>query len=146
MPARDGIAHGNIQRSNKYPNCSFFTNWISIEDKITWDVEVLEKGDFEVILYYTCPGGDEGSRFELSLGKSSLEGRIEVPFDPPLRGMENDRTDGRGESYVKDFAALSMGRIHLEKGPGMLTLKALEKPGTNVMDVRLIMFKRILSP
>ncbi|MDZ7692930.1 MAG: hypothetical protein U5K69_17710 [Balneolaceae bacterium] len=25
LPARDGIAHGSIKRSNRYPNASFFT-------------------------------------------------------------------------------------------------------------------------
>ena len=27
IPARDGKEHGNIKRSNRWPNCSFFTNW-----------------------------------------------------------------------------------------------------------------------
>ncbi len=52
IPARDGIPFGNIQRSNRYPNCSFFSNWINTDDKITWDVEVLADGDFEVTLYF----------------------------------------------------------------------------------------------
>ena len=142
MPARDGIAHGNIKRSNKYPNCSFFTNWISLDDEITWDVEVLETGDFEITLYYTCPEGDEGSVFELSFGDNQLQGRIEAAFDAPIRGMENDRVE-RGESYIKDFQPLPLGEIHLEKGSGELILKALEKPGEMVMDVRLIMFERV---
>ncbi|MHC4495914.1 MAG: arylsulfatase, partial [Planctomycetota bacterium] len=36
LPARDGIPHGNVRRSAKAPNCSYFTNWISQTDKITW--------------------------------------------------------------------------------------------------------------
>lgn len=143
IPARDGKSHGNIKRSNKYPNCSFFTNWIHLDDSITWDVEVLEEGDFEVTLYYTCPVGDEGSVFELTLGNSLLKGHIETAFDPPLRGMENDRTKTRGESYVKDFKPLNLGTIHFDKGSGHLVLKAIEKPGKIVMDMRLLMFERI---
>jgi arylsulfatase A-like enzyme len=142
IPARDGVAHGNIQRSNRFPNCSFFTNWTSLEDRITWDVEVVEEGDFEVTLYYTCPEGDEGSVFELGFADNRLESRIETAFDNPLRGMENDRVE-RGESYVKDFKPLNIGTIHLAKGPGQLSLKALEIPGATVMDVRLLMFERM---
>ena len=45
IPARDGKAHGKIKRSNRWPNCSFFTNWTSPEDKITWEAEVINSGD-----------------------------------------------------------------------------------------------------
>ncbi|MFO7670316.1 MAG: arylsulfatase [Bacteroidales bacterium] len=143
MPARDGIAHGNISRSNPYPNCSFFTNWMSPDDSITWEVEVLQEGDFQVTLYYTCPVGDEGATFLLTLGDRKLKGRITVPFDPPLRGMENDRTGQRGESYVKDFKPLNLGIIHLDQGPGKLTIRALEVPGRTVMDLRLLVFEKM---
>jgi len=103
---------------------------------------VLEEGDFEVVLYYTCPEGDEGSVFELSLGESVLQGKILEAHDPPLYSMENDR-DPRRNSPVKDFKPLNMGTIHLFKGMGQLTVKALEKPGDTVMDLRLIMWKRL---
>jgi hypothetical protein len=56
--------------------------------------------------------------------------------------MENDR-DQRGESYVKDFIPLEMGTIYLQRGKGELTLKALDIPGSQVMDFRLMMFERI---
>ena len=142
LPARDGQPHGNIKRSNRFPNASFFTNWIHVEDKISWNIEVVESGDFEVVLYYTCPQKDAGSTVELSFGESRLKGHIAEGFDPPLRGMENDRVE-RTESYVKDFKALNLGVVHLEKGEGQLTLQALRIPGSTVMDFRLLMFERV---
>jgi len=54
-------------------------------------VEVLAVGDFEVVLYYTCPKEDIGSTFELSFGTSKLTGKITEAHNPPLRGMEHDR-------------------------------------------------------
>ena len=142
IPARDGIAHGNIQRSNRWPNCSFFTNWTSLQDSITWEVEVMQAGQYQVTLYYTCKQGDEGSVFELTHGHSRLEATIETAHDPPLKGMENDRVV-RPESYVKDFKPLNIGHINLDQGKGFLTLKALEMPGNSVMDVRLLFFERV---
>jgi len=141
IPARDGVGHGNIKRSNKYPNCSFYTNWISVDDSITWDVEVLETGDFEVILYYTCNVGDEGSTIELSMGENAIQATIDEPFESPLTGMENDKIV-RIESYVKEFKPLNIGTIHLDKGQGQLQLKALDKKGEFIIDVRLLLFKR----
>ena len=62
--------------------------------------------------------------------------------DPPLTGMENDR-DIRIESYVKDFKPMNIGTIHLDKGMGTLSLQALNIPGAEVMDFRLMMLERV---
>jgi arylsulfatase A-like enzyme len=142
IPARDGVAHGNIKRSNRHPNCTFFTNWISTKDSITWEAEILADGDFEVEIFYTCPAEDVGSTFELSCGKEKVVGKITEAHNTPLTGMENDR-DPRIESYVKDFKPLTIGTIHLTKGKGVLTLKATDIPGSQAMDFRLLMLKRI---
>ena len=142
IPARDGTGHGNIQRSSVHPNCSFYTNWTSLADSITWEAESLSEGDFEVTIYYTCPEKDIGSTFEVRFGNEKLVSKITEAHDPPLTGMENDR-DPRIESYVKDFKPLAVGTIHLEKGIHTLTLKVLEIPGSQVMDFRLLMLKKI---
>ncbi len=141
IPARDGIPHGNIERSNRYPNNTFFTNWKSERDSITWNVEVLSDGEFDVTLYYTCKAENTGSTIELSFGDSKIATKIVEAHNPPLTGMENDRTP-RMESYVKDFKPISLGTIALKKGRGNLTLKALEIPGDQAIDVRLLMFSK----
>lgn len=142
IPARDGTAHGNIKRSNRFPNCSFFTNWTNLDDKITWEAEVGASGAYEVEIHYSCPQADVGSTIELSFNESRLRGRITEAHDPPLRGGENDRVE-RQESYVKDFRSMKLGTINLEKGRGQLTLRALKIPGSQVMDFRLIMLTRV---
>ncbi len=142
IPARDGVPHGNIQRSNRHPNDTFFTNWISVNDSITWDVDVLAEGDFEVELYYTARKRDLGGDFALQLGTSVLKGTVSVAHDPPFADAESYRYP-REVSYTKDFAPMNLGKIHLSKGRGRLTLRALMIPGEQMMDVRLLMFKRI---
>ena len=142
LPARDGEAHGNIKRSNKWPNDSFFKNWKSVKDSITWNVEVIEDGRFQVEMYYTCPQMDLGSIIELSFKNSRIAKKIVVPHDPILIGMNEDRVL-RTESYVKDFIPLDLGIITLTKGSGTLTLKAIEIKGGQVGDFRLLQFKRV---
>jgi arylsulfatase A-like enzyme len=144
IPARDGKAHGTIKRSNRYPNCSFFTHWTSLDDKISWPVEVDTSGDYAVEVYYTCLDADVGSVIELSLGDSRVQGQITSAHDPSLQGAENDRVK-RTESYVKDFRPLTLGTIHLQQGRGELVLRALSKPGAQVMDFRLLMLTRVAS-
>jgi arylsulfatase A-like enzyme len=142
IPARDGIPHGNIARSNRYPNNTFFTNWKSQKDSITWDIEVLEDGQFEVDMYYTLAEEDSGVTVQLVNGTSMLLTRIKEEHDPPLTGMENDR-DPRQESYVKEFKPKRLGEIFLRKGRRNLTLKAPRISGKSAMDVRLLMFRRV---
>jgi hypothetical protein len=141
LPARDAISHGNIERSNRWPNCSFYTNWTSLDDSITWDIEVLKEGIYEAVIYYTCSQEDTGSTIQLNFNSNSITNSITISHDPPLKGMENDRVV-REESYVKDFAPLVIGNINLNKGLGTLTLKPINIPGKYVMDFRLMMLKR----
>jgi hypothetical protein len=142
LPARDGVPHGNVQRSARAPNCSFFTNWSSPDDRITWDTEVLSGGQYEAVVYYTCAQENTGCTIELSLGEHRVARRVTEAHDPPLTGAEHDRASRGSESYVKDFKPLRLGRLTLEKGRGPLTLRALEIPGKQVIDVRAIYLTR----
>ena len=142
IPARDGAAHGGIKRSNKFPNCSYFYNWTSLKDKITWPVEVGASGRYEVTLHYAVPKGDEGAMVELIHNQSKLRYTVTEAHEVPARGHENDRVERR-ESYVKDFNAVKMGVIDLKKGKGELILKALEIPGKQALEFRLLMLNRL---
>ncbi len=141
LPARDGIASGGIHHSSRYRNDSYFSNWTSTEDVITWNVEVLVDGRFEAVLYATCAEADTGSLVELRLGDQTVAGRITEAHDPPLIGMEHDRVE-RIESYVKDFRPMVLGTFELTAGSGTLTLQALEIPGEQAMDFRLLTLRR----
>jgi arylsulfatase A-like enzyme len=139
LPARDGVAHGQARRSANAPNCSFFTNWSSTRDRLTWDIDVATAGRYEVVVYYTCANEDVGSTIEVGFKDSRLESRITEAHDPPLRGAEHDRVPRKGESYVKDFKPLLLGTMTLDKGRDQLTLRALSIPGKQVMDVRAVL-------
>jgi hypothetical protein len=141
LPARDAIGHGNIKRSNKWPNSSFLLNWTSTTDSITFNAEVLTAGEYQVELFYTCPQKDIGSIVQLSFGSSKMEFKITEAFDPPL--LKDDDVYPRGEGYVKEFNRVKMGTVKLEKSIGNLTLKATDIPGSQVMDFRLLLLKKI---
>ena len=138
LPARDGVPHGNVKRSATAPNCSFFQNWTSTEDRITWDIEVATAGKYDAVIDFTCPESDIGSKVELSFNGIQVQGAVSKANNPPLRGAEHDRVPRKGESFVKDFRPLSLGVIQLNAGQGQLTLRALEIPGKQVMDVRAV--------
>lgn len=141
LPARDGRAAGGVERSNKYPNSTFFTKWTSKEGEISWDVEVGKAGDFDVVVEYTCAAADVGSTIEMSLLGKTAKAKVVTAFDPPLQGASNDRVV-RIESYYKEFKPLSLGRVSLPKGRGKLTLRATEVAGKQVADVFSVMLYR----
>lgn len=142
IPARDGKASGQIKRSNRWPNCSYFTNWIDTQDQITWEVEVVESGDFEVQVYYTCTEEAVGGTFELRFGDNTIQGKLQEAYNPPLRNIDKYRYPN-AESFTKDFKPLNIGKIHLEKGKGTLSLNAIDIKGKTLMDFRLMMLKRV---
>jgi arylsulfatase A-like enzyme len=142
IPARDATAHGGLKRSNRFPNCSYFTNWTKLEDQLTWQVEVGAAGRYAVQLHYAVPKGSEGAKLELSLNGSRLRHTIVQPHEVPARGMENDRAP-RKSSYVKDFKAVDMGVMELKKGKGELSLRALKIPGQEALEFRLLMLRRL---
>ncbi len=142
LPARDAEIVGGLKRSSVHPNCSFLTEWKSVDDAAVWKVEVGATGRYAVELFYTCPADEVGATIELALGGSVLRAKITEAHDPPLRGGENDR-DPRSESFVKDFRALPMGTMELEAGAGALRLRAVEIPGRSAMDFRMLMFTRV---
>jgi arylsulfatase A-like enzyme len=137
LPARDGIEHGNVQRSNRYPNCSFFTNWIDINDSITWDIEVVTAGHYEAVIYYTCPEHNIGATVQLRFAGYQIRGMVTEAYDPPLAGAEHDRV-ARIESYIKNFKPMKLGNLYLPDKKGLLTLTAVNIPGGQVMDVRYV--------
>ncbi|MCL5279141.1 MAG: arylsulfatase [Planctomycetes bacterium] len=137
LPARDGVPHGNIRRSAGAPNCSYFVNWTSPADRMTWAIEVHAAGEYDVAIYYTCPPADAGSTIELSFQNSRVQGKVAPAWDPPLIA-DQDRVPRKGESIMKEFRPLSLGAMHLDQGRGPLTLRALKVAGQQVMDVRLI--------
>jgi hypothetical protein len=138
LPARDGVPHGGVRRSASAPNSSYFVNWTSTEDSMTWDVDVHTAGIYNVTLYYTCPEADAGSTVELSFKGSRLTGKVAPGWDPPLYTNQDTIPRPPAESRMKEFHPLDLGTIRLERGRGLLTLRALDVPGRSVMDMRLV--------
>jgi arylsulfatase A-like enzyme len=137
LPARDGLPHGGVKRSSNAPNCSYFVNWTSKDDFMTWDIDVHTAGDYEVTIDYVCPEADAGSTIELSLGDAKTTGKVTPGWYPRLLD-DQDRASRGGESYMRDFKSLSLGSIKLPAGRGLLTLKALDIPAKTVAEVRRV--------
>ncbi len=107
-----------------------------------WDVEVITAGRYRATVYYTCPASDVDSLVELGWSDQRCVARVAPAFDPPLTAAQHDRTL-RIEGDMKAFLPLELGELTLSPGRGELTLRAVEIPGKQVMDFRLLVLSRI---
>jgi len=137
LTARDGVAHGTIQRSSKAPNNSFFTNWTKPDDSITWNIDVGAAGDYEATVFYTCAAGEEGARIQISAGEESAAATVRDAFDPPLYDKSRERVE-KSHYFVKDFKPLSLGTLSMKKGRATLKLEATRITGKRAIDVQAI--------
>lgn len=142
LPADDAVAKGNIKRSNKYPNCSYFTNWKSVDDQISWPIEVNTAGRYKATVHYSCQREDVGCKFLLSSGEQGVTFTINDAHEPKLRGAKEDRVP-RKESYVKDFKAVEIGRLDLSAGVSQLRLQAMTIPGNEAIEFRRLSLELI---
>jgi len=138
LPARDGEPRGGLKRSSGAPNCSYFVNWTSRDDRMEWLLDVHVAGRYHVAIDYTCPLADAGSTIELEFKGSRLRGKVEPGWDPTLYTNQDTLPRPPAESQMKEFHTLKLGEIQLESGQGPLTLHAIDIPGKSVMDVRRV--------
>ena len=140
LPARDAVASGGLKRSNRFPNDSYFENWKSIDDQITWKAKAGDSGQFEVEIFYATKSG--GAKYRLSFNGNDLNFTIPEAHDVPKLGAREDRSP-RSESYTKDWKRQKVGRIKLSKGEGNLVLRALAIPGDEAMEFRLLTLRKV---
>ncbi|WP_254510982.1 arylsulfatase [Anatilimnocola floriformis] len=135
LPARDGEPNGGVKRSSSAPNSSYFVNWTSKDDSLVWEIDVLTTGKYAVEILYTCPLESAGSTIELTHQQNKLAGKVAPGWDPPLYTNQDTIARPAGESKMKPFRSLSLGTLELQAGRGPLTLRALEIPGKEVMQL-----------
>jgi arylsulfatase A-like enzyme len=142
LPAAEAEPMGNIKRSSKHPNDSYFLGWKSSTDKITWNVEVEEDGIFEIEVFYACSEKNIGTALEIKFNDASIAQKISEANNVPVMGMEHDKVE-RDESYVKDFKPMKLGNVALKKGKGIMELSSKNLLSPDDLECNMITFRRI---
>ena len=134
---------GSLKFHGKGFHHDWIVNWVDPDDKITWDIDVVEPGKYRVAVKYTCPKKDVGSQIRVTVNENELEAIVDQPFDPALF-PNHDRAPRAGE-LEKPWATLEVGQMELDRGVTKLILSADQMPGTQVMEVREVILERVLS-
>ncbi len=144
LPAGEGTPRGTVMRSSRHPNSSFLTHWTTAGDHVTWPVDVLAPGTYEVTAWHTAPATSIGTIVGARLGSATVQATLRTAHDPPLVGMADDRV-ARQESYTKAFRPLLLGELRLAPGAGDLVLSVESLSGTVGWDVSGVSLRRVPS-
>ena len=90
---------------------------------------------------YNCTASNVGAIIRVETGSDSVEGKITTAFNPEPKPSP-DRYP-RGSVYEKDWAQLNLGTLRLKRGDNRLLVRALTKPGKEVMDLKSVVLGRL---
>ena len=115
------------------------TNWMSTEESVAWDLDVLHSGSYEITLMYACAPSDTGARIELEIGDQQVSSRLEKAHDPQPptpREANHKRVETQGPVWVRRHAPLSFPTVTLRKGTTRLIVRATEIPGKQALTLK----------
>lgn len=123
LPAPEAYFTEGISWYNKWGFAhDWLTGWSSPDDRIWWNIDVAETGNYEVSIAYTCLPEAVGTNLRVEAGESFVEGNINRAYNPELRLRPSRINDNW---YVETFERIPLGKIHLEQGRHRITIRAL---------------------
>jgi arylsulfatase A len=120
-----GDPTGKVKPQYRHYNRDTIDNWTDENETVRWKIDVLEPGDYELILSYGCEPRQAGSRGKFQVGGSSAEYTF---------------TETAGRMV---FATRSAGRLRLAHGPATLEVKPIDIKGTEMPAIHKIWLRRL---
>jgi len=144
LPAHECYMEGKVRYAGKGGHGwahDWVTNWMSTDDRVWWDIDVVKDGRFEVTLLYDCPAKDVGSTFRIEAAGKELKGMTRKSRDIEIVPV-SDRAPHAGVPE-RVWASTIPGVLEIEKGRHTLTVRALSKAGQMVFDVKGVLLRRV---
>lgn len=152
LPAHEAYLSGDIEYSAPvvWPTETPFgwvhdwiTNWTSTDAFAYWNVDVAQAGEFDVSLLYACTPSDVGAVVRIEASDQQIDVGVDEPHDPaPVAGP--DRVP-RLVVPERVWKRLDAGTILLRRGVARVSVRAVEKPGPMVMDLKALVLGRLKS-
>ncbi len=119
--ARDVNSHGDKLRYEPQLQKNTVGYWVNEKDWASWQFNIEQPGEFEVIVWQGCGAGQRGSEVAVSDGNESVKFKVE------------------DTGHFQHFKKRSVGKLKIKSaGTHELTLKCLHKAKDAVVDVRQI--------
>ncbi|MEL6867015.1 MAG: arylsulfatase [Bacteroidota bacterium] len=141
LPAPEAKLHGAVKfKADMGWANDWVANWTATSDSVVWSVDVVRDGDYEIQLLYNCAEGQTGSTIAVSANGQSIQTQIEKAFMPDYLPSP-DRVE-RWEVYEKEWKALPVGRLALERGKQELVVRATNIPAQEAMELKGLIVQR----
>lgn len=117
LPVPQAELEGGVKFNGRHPNNGWAVGFTNKDARVVWQIEVVEAGEFEVVLHYLC--AREGSLAQVRLGTTTLQ--------TPIRAVERKQAPSpdrapRTEVYEMEWARLPLGKLSLSKGPATVAV------------------------
>lgn len=141
LPATEAYFTGEIGWYNQFGFAhDWLTGWSNVNDTIWWEVDAVTAGRYEVSIRYTCTPDAVGTRLRVVSGDSHVDGELARAYNPEPRQRPTRHPKKR---FIQTFAVQPLGKIHLEKGCQLITIRALSKPSDRICDLKCITLKKV---
>ena len=140
LPVRECKFSGDkIRRSAKSANDTHIVNWIDSKEYPYWDIELLSSGTYEIFIDYTCSVENLGCEILIDFKGKKVQKTIDTAFDPKL--IDSPDRVKRTQSYDKKFKRLSLGKVKLDAGKGILSVRCTKQTGKGIIDLKNVYLK-----
>jgi arylsulfatase A-like enzyme len=140
LPVPQAEFTGGLRFSGIHPNNAWLTDWTNLEATVEWELDVVRAGRYAISLQYLCPKSDAGARARVNVAEASATTTVRATTGGQIKSPDRVL---RTEVYEMDWATLPAGVLTLLQGRAKLTVRALTKPGSAVMDLKAVTLKRL---
>jgi alpha-L-fucosidase len=78
LRAVEADLHGETLRYEEGHGKDNIGYWTNAKDWVSWDIEVKQPGNFDVVITYAADKGSGDSEYSVAVGKQSVAGKVEV--------------------------------------------------------------------
>ncbi|MFZ5830969.1 MAG: arylsulfatase [Planctomycetota bacterium] len=131
---KDGWAHDSV------------LHWRTSDDSMTWTVDVLTPGRYEVTLMHGAAPAEVGATVHLEAGGSKVEAVVPRPHDPmpaDERAHERNHLWTSGPVPIMTWVPLRFGQVTLDKGVTRLVVRATGLPADGAFETKEARVRRV---
>lgn len=138
IPTPEGRMSGKL-KCYGYPNQNWVNHFQKRRDSLTFTLDVVTAGNYQVTIEYNHTGENAASK--ACIGCCGQHIAAHIPAFASHRTYAPDRVE-RDEAYEQTWGLLCIGSLRLEPGKHMLTLWAEHIPDPAAMQVKTIILNK----